>query len=44
MSSDSTSTTADPDVSDLEHYVDKQLFSGSMGTLTDHADTESSAG
>lgn len=36
MSSDSTSTTPDPDEGGLEQYVDEQLFSGSMGTLTDH--------
>ena len=36
MSSDSTSTTPDPEEGDLEQYVDEQLFGGSMGTLTDH--------
>ncbi|WP_283402430.1 helix-turn-helix domain-containing protein [Halorubrum sp. DM2] len=36
MSSDSTSTTTDSDEDGLEQYVDEQLFSGSMGTLTDH--------
>jgi len=36
MSSDSTSTMPDSGEGDLEEYVDEQLFSGSMGTLTDH--------
>lgn len=36
MSSDATPKTPNPDEGDLEQYVDEQLFSGSMGTLTDH--------
>ena len=36
MSSETTPTTPDPEEGDLEQYVDGQLFSGSMGTLTDH--------
>lgn len=38
MSSETTPTTPDPDDGDLEQYVDEQLFSGSMGSLTDHVD------
>jgi len=44
MSSDSTSTTPDPDERDLEQYVDEQLFSGSMGTLTDHVARKAALG
>ena len=44
MSSDSTSTTPDPDEGDLEQYVDEQLFSGSMGTLTDHVARKAALG
>jgi len=36
MSSDVTPTTPNPDEGGLEQYVDDQLFSSSMGTLTDH--------
>ena len=36
MSSETTPTTPDPEEGDLERYVDGQLFSDSMGTLTDH--------
>lgn len=44
MSSDSTSTTPNPDEGDLEQYVDEQLFSGSMGTLTDHVARKAALG
>lgn len=44
MSSDSTSATADPDEGDVERYVDEQLFSGSMGTLTDHVARKAALG
>ncbi|WP_079890515.1 winged helix-turn-helix domain-containing protein [Halorubrum sp. AJ67] len=44
MSSDSTSTTPDPDEGGLEQYVDEQLFSGSMGTLTDHVARKAALG
>lgn len=36
MSSETTPTTPNPEEGDLERYVDEQLFSDSMGTLTDH--------
>ena len=36
MSSETIPTTPDPEESDLEQYVDGQLFSGSMRTLTSH--------
>jgi len=44
MSSDSTSTTPDPDKRDLEQYVNEQLFNGSMGTLTDHVARKAALG
>ena len=34
----------DPDGGDLEQYVDEQLFSGSMGTLTDHIERKAALG
>ncbi|GAB3704755.1 winged helix-turn-helix domain-containing protein [Halorubrum pallidum] len=36
MSSETTPTSPDPEDGDLVQYVDDQLFSGGMGTLTDH--------
>ena len=44
MSSDATPTTPDPNEGDLEQYVDEQLFSGSMGTLTDHVARKAALG
>jgi DNA-binding MarR family transcriptional regulator len=44
MSSEPTPTTPDPDEGDLEQYVDDQLFSGSMGTLTDHVTRKAALG
>ena len=44
MSSNSTSTIPDPDEGDLEQYVDEQLFSGSMGALTDHVARKAALG
>jgi len=44
MSSDATPTTPDPDEGDLEQYVAEQLFSGSMGTLTDHVARKAALG
>lgn len=36
MATEQTPPTATPDDKPLEEYVDDQLFSDSMGTLTDH--------
>ncbi|WP_311170873.1 ArsR/SmtB family transcription factor [Halobellus ordinarius] len=44
MSSEPAATTPDPDEGDLEQYVDDQLFSGSMGTLTDHVTRKAALG
>jgi DNA-binding MarR family transcriptional regulator len=44
MSSDATPTAPDPDEGDLEQYVDEQLFSSSIGTLTDHVTRKAALG
>jgi len=36
MATEQSPTAFDPDGADLEQYVDDQLFSDSMGTLSDH--------
>jgi len=44
MSSESVKPTPDPDENDLEQYVEEQLFSNSMGTLSDHVARKAALG